>query len=692
MRVWVPSWFTACVCLSLLVCVRETPAQTLPVKGAIERYLLPNGLRVVLDSVPDRSSAAVCVTYLAGSGLEQERESGIASLVERLMSQGSCNVGPNDHARLLAERAAVFSNTTTEEVASYCTESLSSELPLIFWLEADRMGQLALNKESFERQKSLAVDEYRARFSHDVMRRGVNRLHELVFQRYWPYEHPTTGFWQDVQAAEYTQAKAFVSDYYSPDNAVISVVGTFDEANVRALIDQYFGALPRTARKPQLPTPVPHVLPRQTSERLSVVEQDRLTAPVVLYGWRIPEVTARENAAFELAAQILCNPQTGRLRADLLDTESLANDVSCSTYSLHDAGLFRVQVTLHRRSTVDAMQKALEKQLLALKLAGPNPADLERAKVALTARRMAEDEHMLDRSRALGQFEGMFGDPSLFDRQRGMYQAIGASDIRAAFAKYVLDTRRSIVEIYPHGWVRDIGPPVITKTYIVQPGDNLTRIAARYGTTPEQLAKQNGLAMSKRITVGQRLLITTNPAKIVKIVTHTVAKGQTLIAIGKKYGVSADDIAKANGLTKKKAIRPGQVLQIPPKPKTAAQDSKQAPAATVTPLQAGPKGAGANGSTKLSVDSPTQPKGETTKPGRAVATAAPAAKRAPKSSSDQPKASTPAAPAQRAYVVKAGDSLSVIAHKFKVSVTALARANGISQKKPIRPGQKLIIP
>ncbi len=202
-----------------------------------------------------------------------------------------------------------------------------------------------------------------------------------------------------------------------------------------------------------------------------------------------------------------------------------------------------------------------------MKLVGPTVSEVEAAKATLATLRRAKAAQVLARARELGRFEGVFGDPSLFDKEDEAFASLTPSDVRAAMARYVLDTRRSIVELYPHGWVRDIGPPVITKTYIVQPGDNLTRIATRYGTTPEQLAKQNGLALSKRITVGQRLLITTNPSKILKLVTHTVAKGQTLIAIGKKYGVSADDIAKANGLTTKKSIRPGQVLQIPPKPK-----------------------------------------------------------------------------------------------------------------------------
>src|SRR6187549_2694341 len=114
MRDWFSSWFTALFWLCLAAWPHEVYAQSSIAVGTIQRYTLPNGLRVVLNPLPNRTSSAVCVTYLAGSGLEQEGQSGIASLVERLMTQGSRNVEANDHARLLTERAAVASSAITE--------------------------------------------------------------------------------------------------------------------------------------------------------------------------------------------------------------------------------------------------------------------------------------------------------------------------------------------------------------------------------------------------------------------------------------------------------------------------------------------------------------------------------------------------------------------------------------------------
>jgi LysM repeat protein len=283
-------------------------------------------------------------------------------------------------------------------------------------------------------------------------------------------------------------------------------------------------------------------------------------------------------------------------------------------------------------------------------------------------------EKARNRAVDLARTESLWGNASFLNQDYTAYDAINAAQVRAAVARHLAPTRRSIVEVYPPGWVRDIGPPIITATYVVKPGDNLTRIAQWHGTTPEAIAKQNGFGLSRRIVIGQRLLITANPSKIVKPITHTVTKGETLIGIGKRYGVQAGDIAKRNGLNTKKTIRPGQVLQIPPRPKSQPDKTggKTDKGATTR--------AASKGNAATSDKTSAHPKSRDTAPAK------------PSTGTAKKPVTQPTPKPLRSYVVKAGDSLSVIAARHKVSVAALTRANGISKKKPIRPGQRLVIP
>lgn len=641
--------------------------------GTVERYTLANGLRVVLNPLPNHPTVGVCVTYDAGSREELEGRSGMAHLFEHLMFQGSLNVATGDHFRLVAGRGGNPNGEAGKEVTSYFTEIPAGELELVLWLEADRLFHLALTRKAFESQRGVVLEELRQRYTNKPFARGELRLHELVFQRYWPYEHPALGYRRDIENAEYAWVKQFYEENYKPSRAVLTLVGGFDVSLAREWVEKYFSS---STSQPDVATQTPDaprervVLPRQTSERLNVIEEHNAKTPGVFYGWRIPGARTGDNRALEVASVILTDSETSRLTERLVLEEQVAQRVESGTSGYADADVFQVFVELNRRSTVDAMQKALEKALTELALGGPSAPELERARARLKLRWLHRMEKARHRAVDLGRAESIWGNAVLLEDNYTSYDDVTAAQVRAAVLRHIVQGRRSIVEVYPPGWVRDIGPPIVTTTYIVKAGDNLTRIAQWHGTTPEAIAKQNGFGTSRRIVVGQRLLITANPSKIVKPVVHTVAKGETLIAIGKKYGVPAAEIVKRNGLNPKKPIRPGQVLQIPPRPKVTKDDAGKAPGAS---RKDDKPASGKSDAKATKPNDQTGAKGET------------------KGSRGDPAPGSASKP-MRTYVVKPGDSLSVIAAKNKVSVAALTRANGISKKKPIRPGQKLVIP
>jgi zinc protease len=657
------------------------------VLGPIERYTLPNGLRVVLNPIPGSVTAGVCLTFDVGSRDEREGRTGVAHLFEHLMFQGSLNVEAGEHARLVTARGGNLNGVATKEATHYYTEIPAGELELALWLEADRLFRLALTRQNFESQRTILLEELRQRDASKVYSRGQVRLHELVFQRHWAYEHPAWGYLRDLEAAEYAWVRQFHEEHYRPSRAVLAIAGGFDPIQVRAWIENYFNQPGSKLDAPPDTRPSDVTLPRQTSERFSVLEDRNARTPGVYFGWRIPGARTPDNHALRLASFILTGNETSRLKEQLVSDEQLALNVRSETAGYSDADIFEIFVELNRRSTVDAMQKSLEKTLTHLAVVGPTAQELERARLNLELRWLQRMEKARNRAMDLAELESTWGDATQLTEDYTAFASITPAQVRAAVARHLVNTRRTIVEVYPPGWVRDIGPTIITTTYIVKPGDNLTRIAQWHGTTPEAVAKQNGIEVNRRLVIGQRLLITANPSKIVKPVTHTVAKGETLIGIGRRYGVDAADIAKRNGLNAKKTIRPGQILQIPPRPKATGNSSEKSdPKSTGNPAKADPKNAtpksGATTSAPTSAPkTPSSPKGQTGAP------------KGPSSSGNGgEKANTPAPKPVKTYVVKPGDSLSVIAARHKISVAALTRANGISQKKPIRPGQRLVIP
>lgn len=653
----------------------------------VTRHRLDNGLRVVLNEDHSAPSVAICVTYDVGSRNETLGQSGFAHLFEHLMFQGSLNVEKGEHFGLISSRGGRANGTTNKDRTNYYAVLPSHELALGLWLEADRMKALALNRAVFRNQRDVVLEEYRMRYSNRVYALGRLRLHQLVYQNYWPYEHPVIGFVEDLDAAEFAWAKEFHDTYYVPNNAVLSIAGSFDTSDALQLVAEYFG--PAEARADVPAFPEPERLPFQSSERLSVMVDESAKTPGVFYGWRIPRARTREHRALELVAEILGGGDTSRLHGELVLNKASARRVAAWTSENRGPSVMTVFIEVAPQSSVDTVQLGLDTELKRMRAVGPSASELVKAKARLEMDVLSSLQTNQDRAIALGEFEAFWGDATLLNEELSAYADLTAAEIRAAAAKYMVDTKRSVVEVYPPGWVRDIGPPVITKTHIVKKGETLSGIAVRYGMTTGELAKQNGISEKTHVRIGQRLLVTARAGKGQKAqATHTVKKGDTLIGIAKRYGVTADAVAAANHTNRKSVLMPGQTLVIP-RPSKASSTSA-APSEQGYVVKKGDTLSGIAVRHGVSTAALAKHNGIDAKKklmAGQILRLPPEAK----STGTQARAK-PAPKPELTHTVKKGDTLIGIAKRYGVSPRALAARNGLNLKKAIRPGQKLIIP
>ncbi len=669
--------------------------------GQLQRLTLENGLRVVLDENHSAPSVSVCVTYDVGGRNERVGRTGFAHLFEHLMFQGSRNVAKGEHFSLIASRGGRMNGTTNKDRTNYFEDLPSHELALGLWLEADRMRSLALNRANFDNQRKVVLEEFRRNYSNKVYSLGRLRLHQLVYQNYWPYEHPVIGFMEDLDNAEYEWAMEFHRDYYVPNNAVLSIAGDFEPEQALELVNKYFGDIRPNDGVP--PFVEPSYPAYQSSERLSVMVDESAKTPGVYQGWRIPPARDPEHRALELAAEVLAGGDSSRLHRSLVLDKASARRVAAWTRERRGPSIFTIFYEVAPKSSVDAAQTWLDQEVTRLRVSGPSEDDLKKAKARLRRRTLSGLETNRSRAIALGEYELYWGDASLLRDELTAYDGISRSDVRAAAAKYLLDTKRSFVEIYPPGWVRDIGPPVITRSHVVKKGETLSGIALHYGMSTEQLAKQNGIGSKTHVRTGQKLLVTVKAgSRGAKQKTYIVKKGDTLSGIASKYGVTARDIARASGTTTKKALQPGQELVIPPRKKDSDKSrdegsEKSEPKGRTHEVKKGDTLSGIALKYGVTTKELAAANGLNVKKNLLAGTTLSIPPRSKKDSKDKsgssaskPPSSTK--PKERVYVVKKGDTLSGIAARHKVSTAALARRNGISTKKAIRPGQKLTIP
>src|SRR6476660_3422734 len=208
---------------------------------------LPTELPLVLSEDHSTPIVHLGVYYHVGSKNERPGRTGFAHLFEHMMFKGSKNVGPEEHTSLIASVGGQSNAYTTDDETVFWETVPSQYLPLITWLEADRMATVKVDKDTFINEREVVKEERRMR----VDNQPYGRLNEIIYDQAFtthPYKHPTIGSMEDLEAASIDDVREFYSTYYVPENATVVIVGDFDTAQAKALIEQYFGRVPKAER------------------------------------------------------------------------------------------------------------------------------------------------------------------------------------------------------------------------------------------------------------------------------------------------------------------------------------------------------------------------------------------------------------------------------------------------------------
>ena len=240
-----------------------------PPKLVYQITTLDNGLTVVLSEDHSTPIVHLQLWYHVGSKNERPGRTGFAHLFEHMMFKGSKNVQPEQHLSLLS-RVGGQGNARTTEDATWFWETVPAHyLPLVLWLEADRMATLRIDEARLQTEREVVKEERRWSFENEP----YGRLSEILYAHAFtvhPYKHTPIGSMADLEAASIEDVRDFYRTYYVPENATLVLVGDFDSTQALGLVEQYFGRVPKADR------PVPRDIPQeppQTRERRVTVEE-----------------------------------------------------------------------------------------------------------------------------------------------------------------------------------------------------------------------------------------------------------------------------------------------------------------------------------------------------------------------------------------------------------------------------------
>ena len=416
-----------------------------------EKYTLPNGLEVILSQKRGLPMVAVNLWYHVGPSNEDKGRTGFAHLFEHMMFQSSKHVPPDSHIRLLeAAGASDLNGTTDYDRTNYFETVPSNQVELALWLESDRMGYLLdkVDQAALSNQQDVVRNERRQSIENEPYGLAEETLVQTLFPAGHPYYGNVIGSHEDIQAAKLEDVKKFFRQYYAPNNASLAIVGDFEPAQMKALVQKYFGTLKQGPAVPPIKAQTP---PPITSERRKVVTA-RVELPRVYMAWLTSPILKPGDADADIAATILGGGRSSRLYKKLVYEKQIAQDVTAQQYSLMLGSIFQIQATARPGHTVEELEKALEEELATFRTKPAERNEIERA------RNMIET-NMIGGLERLGGFGGIadrlnsynhyLGNPDYLQQDVQRYRGVTASTLQTFARDQLAPTARVVMHVVP---------------------------------------------------------------------------------------------------------------------------------------------------------------------------------------------------------------------------------------------------
>ncbi|MGQ9574874.1 MAG: M16 family metallopeptidase [Thermoguttaceae bacterium] len=441
------SCLMAIACAGVLVSAPggELAGRIPPIK--FEKYVLPNGLEVILHEDHSTPIVGVNVWYHVGSKDERPGRTGLAHLFEHMMFQGSKHYD-DDYFGPLQEAGGRLNGSTNSDRTNYWETVPSNYLELALWMESDRMGFLlpAMTQARLDNQRDVVKNERRQSYENRPYGLTYETILAALFPPDHPYSWPTIGSMADLDAASREDACDFFRRYYHPANASLCIAGDFDPAEAKRLVAKYFGPLPAGPRPPK---PGPRSAQLDKPQRIHMT--DRVGLARIFLAWPTVPLFAPDDAELELLADILGHGKTSRLYRVLVRDKQIAQDVHTSQNSAELAGLLMISAGARPGHSLAELEDAILQQIARIQAEPPAADEIARAVNRREAQLVRALESVSDfggRADRLNMYNVFTGDPGFAQHDFGRYLKVDPAAVQRAARKYLGDNRVTL-EVVP---------------------------------------------------------------------------------------------------------------------------------------------------------------------------------------------------------------------------------------------------
>jgi predicted Zn-dependent peptidase len=412
------------------------------------KYMLPNGLEVILVEDHSVPLVAVSVWYHVGAGDEVPGRSGFAHLFEHMMFQGTRNTGEDQHFAVLQDVGSSDVNGTTNFNRTNYYEVLpSNQLETALWLESERMGYLpaTITEKSLANQREVVRNERRQSIDNVPYGKQQLAVSALLYPEGHPYRHLVIGTHEDLAAASVDDVKEFFAKWYVPANATLAIAGDVTIAQAKQLVNEWFGTFPKTTRPQRRTVPAPVI---QGPQR-QTVDDSLAKLRRIHYAWHTPPLFAPGDAELDVLASALGQQGTGRLYKILVLDKRWARNVAVFQESRALSSVFHVFADLQDEAPLAAVEKIVDQELEKVMREPITEAELRRAVVNYESQYTWGLESLLQRAETLQTYNHFRGTPDGITWDLDRYRKATLAGVQAIAAKHLPKSARVEVLTMP---------------------------------------------------------------------------------------------------------------------------------------------------------------------------------------------------------------------------------------------------
>jgi zinc protease len=416
----------------------QPPARTILKPIKYEEYDLANGLHVILHENHAAPVIATYVLYHVGSKNERPDRTGFAHFFEHLMFEGSENIPRGTIDKYISGAGGNLNASTSFDQTDYYFNVPANQLKLALWIESERMMHAKIDEAGVETQRQVVKEERRRGVDNQPYGSLFEELSGLVFKG-TPYQWVPIGSIQYIDQAKIEEFRDFYKTYYLPNNATLSVAGDFKTDEIKKMIEDYFGPIPRGAdiKRPEFSWPL------NVAGQTKDVVKENTPLPATLHAWRAPVETDPDAYPLELLSNILATGRSSRLYRRLVEKEQAAVDVEAFPYLLEKAGMIGVFARANEGVEMATLDQLISEEVELIKKVGVTEDEFQKARNSKETEFANEFGTMHARAQQLARYHVFFGDANLINTELDRYLAVKREDLQRVAQKYLTPEGRS---------------------------------------------------------------------------------------------------------------------------------------------------------------------------------------------------------------------------------------------------------